>query len=1805
MTLPAGWTIRSVTCNGGPVDWRPLPVEAGIQHVRLNLPRAVPGGHPASADRRLWTIVAEQPLELAEDPLEPTDWSLPVVGFANCRLIRGRIFVRTRDDEFEISAVGVKGLKAIPVVHPDDRLGFGLLCRPGTVRGMAATIRMLNKTSRLSAEVLSSIRLHPRRQRSRHEVLLDPNGGSFRSVDVLLPDCVGTGFPVHWFGPEAAIVERTSRNAGGGFRQWTLRFDRPVRQRGRLLLELASARSSGGKPVAVHRVVLPAAARQTGITVVHAGNRQRLTVAARSAGKGRTGEIPLEPASAAAVKRVTGFFGNGGRIAAAFHEPHRDCEITLTETRLESGAALPAVCPRMGLNSVVTESGSIHNRVVCNLSAAGARTLRVRLPEGGRLWSVLCDGQPVDVRRDGGSFLVLLRAERRSRCQLVIVYAARFEPATTFGRLRQAPPILSVQTFDGTETPLLVGRRDWSLHHPPDMAVVESRGRFQSTQSLDRAGWLIEVRRLTSSDTFRWSIALALIGGLVFLGREAARRRLDARRLMRVFVMLTVGLLLVAAVSPTGDDTPNTGDSRADPVEVSAGLSLPTAGGALSAPVPIEPPRGFAAKRFRYLGGDDGAALDISYQMRAGSSALRLCVALGVFALFWLLRTRGRGWKGGALFAGLVVPAALVLWCPLNWHAFLDGAFLGTVCGGTLWAGRRWAGRRATLGRPALPNGRRPDAETRGISSAIAATTLCGIFLSGTASAAKPVVPSSRAAAGGFVSGASYVVELRPGNAVVSARFHLNAATSRPTPIVLPLGRVAIQSATIDGKPAALSWRPGRDAKLQPVLIVANADGKTLHVRLSLPISKRGNTRRFTLPVRPVAAGRAVLHLDNSGSNVAFRGLHGASVVRKNGGKPTVTFPVDDCRDVTVVLTGDAARSPAFPKSRASTSDTSEAAAVRFTSADSGVEFNDGGVFQQDRLAMTVVDGSIRRWEFALPTEVKLLNVSGRDVAGWSLGPPRDAGRVVRVDFRRAISDATELQFRLFRTSEISEEPQELGISFVSPMNAVTPPRQLGVAAVGSIELQLTPGKGILPMPGARKTPGFWKSRASCRIVDPTSRPVLKVWRPSPQTHVKAEHAVIVDADEVRIATRLTIDFGGSPRSGVALVLPEGFTLHGLKGDRGAEWAFGEAESTGAVVFPRPVAGVVRIVLHGQLPRDASKPELELALPGPMSAGRIQIVAGVWQAEGLRVKIDNSDGWQPLRGTDRPQAILKRNRGEPVGVFRTDSEEPTPIAVSVAPRKSRVQAETLTLMTVRDGGVHYTLFARCSGLSGVSRTVALSVPRWLGEQLNFRGDPGLLVQRVLPGAESDERIRWTISRLDRRSEALFIIAHAVLPPPGVRGRSIAAPVVEWQQLAHGERPGNVQAATFADVTHSRQSVVLVNESRHRLVRPRSSQHRPAAARDLCETIAVPSSFHAFAARAVDRLRVNPQAGEPHWTVKRLATRRGIAAAVKRAELTTLLEIDGTWRMQAAYRIRNRGRRFFAVTLPTGARLLSATVNGRDAAGGNETHGKSYRRLIPLRIGKDSIVRLILAGRLSGDFQRAALPVEFPAPTVVSFAEDRTLGMPVEQTVWTVHLAGGLTGKAHSKRSNLRRAAAGARRSPDRIARPPTERRSPLPVDNLQLRNALIRANAAAERPASRDAVRWRFPLTEEPPVATVSATATDDAPPPTPPNTAPRITLRPPPKFDADSESLPLPPDDTSAMPALETRGPEFDFPIPDDVQTLSFEKAGGAPRLTLAVRATDADPVGGRILWTLAWIALGSGVVCVLRRRATPSRPR
>jgi hypothetical protein len=670
-----------------------------------------------------------------------------------------------------------------------------------------------------------------------------------------------------------------------------------------------------------------------------------------------------------------------------------------------------------------------------------------------------------------------------------------------------------------------------------------------------------------------------------------------------------------------------------------------------------------------------------------------------------------------------------------------------------------------------------------------------------------------------------------------------------------------------------------------------------------------------------------------------------------------------------------------------------------------GVTIDDAGLHAKHRFKLQTRQGSVREMEFTLPTNVSVRRISGEDVAGWEQPAAEGDTRRLKLFLRRDITDATTVEVDLFAALPpiAPGESTQFSVPQLVPQKVT---RENGdVSLFAAPELSLTIGEtqslrqvnlaaegmdGSLAQPGA--TPRF-AFRFVARPFTLTGAAV----RRATETRVVSQHGAEILLRKTLLASRFQFDLREAPRASLSFILPAGYLTLDVQADYLSDWYITEdvGEEILTVEFDQPRTGQVQVLLEGSVPHEPDAASVEIIVPEPFDADRSESQLGVWINPAYTASIGGTDDWRPLDPAQLSDTIRSLRTRPPQFAFRASQPFAGVVEATLTRAAAELSGDLVLLTAVSDAAIDYGLTFRWRIDRAATDTFVVAVPEWLGNQLEFQGEG---IRQTESAPLPDGRIAWTITLHQPVQEEYLLSAAATLPLP--EDDVVRTPDVRFLQ------PGQPQGGT-QELAVQRRYLVLVNLSGVHQLSPVDPDAIVPAQREQ-----LPLTLQDELLNQALEIASLPVGGNlPEWNLALTAAGQAAGATVLLADLHTVLEQDGTWRTQADYRVRNRGRQFLAVQPPAQSRLLSAMVRGHASQAIRHNLDGKPVLLIPLPATSladlSFDVRLVLAGGLTGGLPRRAAvqstEVVMPAPQVVSPAQSEEFGLPVLQTLWRVSL----------------------------------------------------------------------------------------------------------------------------------------------------------------------------------------------------------
>ncbi|MHB8952966.1 MAG: DUF1559 family PulG-like putative transporter [Pirellulaceae bacterium] len=538
LQLPSDWEITSVTSADKPLEWETVRAEAED-------PAANPAwrtfqielASPLKPDQSLeLSLTAEHhPTSWLEQEAQYSVLALPELRLVDTDEVEGTLLVQSPPD-IDLLVSDLSGdLRPVAAERSDDesepQVGTALQYQyqDDVQRGGRIQARM--KPAKVSAETLAFVRPDHAKLDVHYQLDLHIAQGTLRRIRFALPAAVGNKIQVVPLESAARIIEQQivastaadEHNAATDL--WQIVLDRPVSGNLTLAFDFEQAFSSSAPRDAAatstngetnERVEIP-------VLVVEDVSRQSGVIALEAAGDQQLAHQPedlrdIDPADVGEPKAYV----PRQRIVAAYQYPRLPYRLAIATTRHASESVLNAICESVDITSVAGRQGHLRHQARFRLRSANLQHVPVTLPENAELWSVLLDGEPVEVRRKDGTYIVPLPAGRADAASAPRELAMLYETAcpslatsSVFDRLRphilrQAGPQIMLTTLGTT----------WNVHPPQGTDLVSSGGDFEPVSRLTRPTL---VSRLAESVAFQstyglhWKVAGLVAGAVAVL----------------------------------------------------------------------------------------------------------------------------------------------------------------------------------------------------------------------------------------------------------------------------------------------------------------------------------------------------------------------------------------------------------------------------------------------------------------------------------------------------------------------------------------------------------------------------------------------------------------------------------------------------------------------------------------------------------------------------------------------------------------------------------------------------------------------------------------------------------------------------------------------------------------------------------------------------------------------------------------------------------------------------------------------------------------------------------------------------------------------------------------------------------------------------------------------------------------------------------------------------------------------------------------------------------------------------------------
>ncbi len=842
-------------------------------------------------------------------------------------------------------------------------------------------------------------------------------------------------------------------------------------------------------------------------------------------------------------------------------------------------------------------------------------------------------------------------------------------------------------------------------------------------------------------------------------------------------------------------------------------------------------------------------------------------------------------------------------------------------------------------------------------------------------------------------------------------RYVVWADSDQPANVNLPIGSVAIRSVQVDGAEGSVTpLQIGESASDLPDFAgqqvatartmgnnIARASndnpaysvqvkGRGLHVvdvKFDISATVEGELGRADFPFRSVATGTFEWTLPADGLDAKVNGR--TNIYHRDGRK--VILPVAQLSTVRLQW---------LPRLQKVAGDV-----VFHSVAASALSVQDSGLQLRTTVALTVRQGEVSELELTLPEGYAIQSVTGEDLAGWT-PQNTDAARSLKLQFRRAVNDATRVTMQLFAASPTAETLAALNVPITvvrgSSRDTGTvvlrtgPQFQSRADALTGVS-QMNPGEA--PNPDGDEMSG--RPMMAWRYTRHPASIQVKVSPTADELNTESMHAVRLEEQRQLWSSRLTLQIKGSPRSRIDLVVPKTWLALDVAATALKDWYFVDNEDPAATTRTLSIqlkdarSGAIQIALQGQMNRDADRSQLTLSPPQLAGATQSRSEMSVWlDAASESIGVAEGSDW-----TLKPVSTIDASFREispisPSLLFASNVKQPGSVNVRLREAVSTLIAESVTVSNVTETSLELTLALKWQIARAAADQFAVELPANIASLMTF-DVPG---QRKLVREDAGNGRTRVIFHLQTPvTEQYFVLGNANLPLPADRVLKADVPAVV------------IPAGAPSTLSAQSHFWVLVNQSSG-LLQPTVEQPADRVSVDQISTKIPPQLLQ----QAVLISRLKPETAS--WNLVYPERQQVAPAVVTLATHTTVLSDDGSWRSLHQLQVTNESRQFLPVILPKDARLMYCLVQGRPTRVVVRGTGKDQRYLIPIpqsgALASGFDVVFALAGRFADSAAAvrskwASERLSIPVPSFPEFRDDPEFGISISRNRWSLYV----------------------------------------------------------------------------------------------------------------------------------------------------------------------------------------------------------
>jgi len=408
-------------------------------------------------------------------------------------------------------------------------------------------------------------------------------------------------------------------------------------------------------------------------------------------------------------------------------------------------------------------------------------------------------------------------------------------------------------------------------------------------------------------------------------------------------------------------------------------------------------------------------------------------------------------------------------------------------------------------------------------------------------------------------------------------------------------------------------------------------------------------------------------------------------------------------------------------------------------------------------------------------------------------------------------------------------------------------------------------------------------------------------------------HVVVAQEGVLQLTGHVVTEIARGRASRFTVSVPKDVAVNSVTGEGVVDWRLGEAGDDGArvltVYLDREVAGTHRydVAYERLVPPDADPESLvRIPLLTPLDVHRQRGMVALVHGDELQMTPTTVEGLSPV-GENQLPAWLEPELRDTVTHTYKYVEPDGALTVALTPfekPRPRYDARVDLLASIADGAI--------SGIAGVDIVVKSgeldSLELLVPEGINVLGvtAPSLRDHHVDEAtADTPRQVRLAFTRALSGTLRVEVAWERVLAP-GEKALTVPLVHVAGAALEQGTVAVEALAAVEVDATTVERM-------------------QPIDARDLPQSLILRTTNPILPAYRY--VHADPPAAL-ELSVRRHADVDVQVAAIDLAAYSTLWTADGVVLTRARYTVRNRGKQFLRVTLPTGAKVWSAELGGQ-------------------------------------------------------------------------------------------------------------------------------------------------------------------------------------------------------------------------------------------------------------------------------------